>query len=77
LTGRRRKRFDMNNLIGLVVVVLVFAAVVSCAVYFTSFEKTSDLPTRRPFYILFGGLLILAVVLFLLYEFGIIDLGMS
>lgn len=67
----------MNNLIGLVVVLLVFAAVVGCAIYFTNFEKTSDLPTRRPFYILFGGLLVLAVVLFLLYEFGIIDLGMS
>ena len=77
MTGWRRKRSDMNNLVGLVVVLVIFAAVVGCAVYFTSFEKTGDLPTRRPFYIFFGIVLILAVVLFLLYEFGIVDLGMS
>ncbi len=67
----------MNNLVSLVVVLLIFAVVVGCAVYFTSFEKTSDLPTRRPFYIFFGLLLVVAVALFLLYEFGIVDLGMS
>ncbi|MBL8908334.1 MAG: hypothetical protein JNM20_16800 [Rhizobiales bacterium] len=67
----------MNSFVTLVVVLLVFAAVVGSVVYFTTFEKTSDLPTRRPFYILFGLLLIVAVLLFLLYEFGIVDLGMS
>ena len=67
----------MNNLLGLVVVLLVFAAVVGCAVYFSSFEKDDTLPTRRPIYLLIGLLLVLAVVLFLLYEFGIVDLGMS
>ncbi|MBL8895473.1 MAG: hypothetical protein JNJ53_12775 [Rhizobiales bacterium] len=67
----------MNNFVTLVVVLLVFVAIVGCVVYFTTFEKTSDLPTRRPFYILFGLVLIIAVVLFLLYEFGIVDLGMS
>ena len=67
----------MNNLVGLVVVLVVFAAVVGCVVYFSAFEKNDDLPTRRPIYILFGLLLALAVMLFLLYEFGIVDLGMS
>jgi hypothetical protein len=67
----------MENLIGLAVVLVVFAGVVVSVVYFTGFEKESGLPTRRPIYILIGALLAAAILLFLLYETGVINLGMS
>jgi len=67
----------MMNLIGLAVVLFIFAAVVGCMVYLSSFEKATGLPTRRPFYYLFGLVLAAAIVLFILYEAGVIDLGMS
>ena len=67
----------MATFIGLIVVVFVFAAVVGCMVYMADFEKHTGLPRRRAFYLLIGLILIAVIVLFLLYEFGVIQSGLA
>jgi hypothetical protein len=67
----------METFVGLLVVLLVFAAVVGCMVYMADFEKHTGLPRRRAFYLLIAFILVVVVVLFLLYEFGILESGLG